>query len=144
MSYKDTYITKKSHPKEWALITKAFPHYRKRKAVLVETESTSLTGRYWDDGSISRYAIITMPIGTVLQKANRNDFPFTAADTEVDLTDGTQVVQCGIFCGKQGLAYLYRRSSNYTCPTCGESFPKDAEFALMEYCPECGRATGDN
>ena len=31
----------------------------------------------------------------------------------------------------------------YTCPVCGESFCKDAEFALMEYCPECGRAIED-
>ena len=106
--YNTINITKQSHPKEWALITKAFPSYRRRKAVMIETESTSLTGRYWDDGSISYYAVITGTDQSI--RSNRQDFPFTAPDEVIDLTDGTQVVQCGIFCGKPGLAYLYRKA----------------------------------
>jgi len=108
MSYKNIDITKKTHPKEWALIVRAFPNYRKRKAYIIETESTDLSGRYWSEGSISRYAVITTA-GTVVQKPNRNDFPFTAPDETVDLMDGTQVVQCGVFCGRPGGAYLYRK-----------------------------------
>lgn len=37
MNYKRIEITKKTHPKEWALILKAFPNYRKRSANIVET-----------------------------------------------------------------------------------------------------------
>jgi hypothetical protein len=94
MSYNRIEITKKSHPAEWRLILLAFPNYRKRTANVVETENTTLHGRYWDGGSISRYAIIG-PAKTVNQIPNRNDFPFTAPDIEVDLMDGRQVVQCG-------------------------------------------------
>ena len=108
--YEQTDITKKSHPNEWAIIKRCFPTYRKRSATIITTESTELSGRYWSEGSISRYAVIT-PAGELLQKGNRNDFPFTAADETVDLTDGTQVVQCGVFCGKKGNAYLYRGKS---------------------------------
>lgn len=113
MSYKDTKITKASHPQEWALILKAFPNYRKRAALLIETESTSLTGRYWDEGSISKYVVVD-PAGGMKLAPRRNDYPFTAPDPDVDLTDGTQVIQCGVFCGKNGNAYLYRK------PTEGE------------------------
>ena len=28
----------------------------------------------------------------------------------------------------------------YICPGCGEEFPKDKNFWLLEYCPEGGRA----
>ena len=101
-------ISKSSHPKEWAIILRCFPSYRKRKANLVITENTTLHGRYWSEGSISRYAFVRTFDGDVVQIANRNDYPFTAPDVEVDLTDGTQVVQCGVFCGKPGQAYLYR------------------------------------
>jgi len=100
-------ITKSSHPTEWALILKCFPNYRKRKANLIMTERTTMYGRYWSDGSISRYAIVA-PGGEITQVPNRNDYPFTTPDEETDLTDGTQVVQCGVFCGKPGQAYLYR------------------------------------
>ena len=31
----------------------------------------------------------------------------------------------------------------YSCPGCGEEFPNDANLALMEYCPECGRAVNE-
>jgi len=106
---KMTKLTKKDNPKEWAVILRAFPDYRKRSAYLFECNSTSLTGRYWSDGSISYYKIIG-PTGAVQTVANRQDYPFTAPDQEVDLTDGTQVVQCGIFCGHKGNAYLYRKA----------------------------------
>jgi hypothetical protein len=99
-------ITKTSHPKQWAVILAAFPNYRKRKALMIETESVSLHGRYWDDGSISKYVIVD-PSGGMKLAPRRNDFPFTAPDPEIDLADGTQVVQCGVFCGKPGTAYLY-------------------------------------
>ena len=105
--YESQNITKKSHPKEWALIKRCFANYRKRTALIITTESTMLSGRYWSEGSISRYSVID-PKGNMTIKGNRNDFPFTAPDDEVDLTDGTQVVQVGVFCGKPGQAYLYR------------------------------------
>lgn len=105
--YEQTIITRKSHPAEWALILRCFPSYRKRSATIITTESTMLSGRYWSEGSISRYVVIGAAGGKV-PKGNRNDFPFTAADETVDLTDGTKVVQCGVFCGKPGCAYLYR------------------------------------
>jgi hypothetical protein len=106
MSYKSTKITKASHPKEWALIKKAVSNYKKRSALLVETESMSLTGRYWSEGSIDYYKKIH-PDGRIEHLGNRQDYPFTAPDEEVDLMDGTQVVQCGVFCGKPGTAFLY-------------------------------------
>ena len=103
-------ITKSSHPAEWALILRCFPSYRKRKANIVETESTELSGRYWDDGSKSVYRIIHVH-GEIVDLGDRSDYPFQAPDIEVDLLDGTQVVQCGIFCGRPGQAYLYRKQA---------------------------------
>jgi hypothetical protein len=108
MSYKSTKITKQSHPKEWALLKKTCLNYKKRSALLIETESTELTGRYWSDGSIDRYSIWN-PAGQMTVVPNRQDYPFTAPDTEVDLMDGTVVVQCGVFCGKPGTAFLYMK-----------------------------------
>lgn len=106
--YEQTNITKKSHPVEWALILKAFPTYRKRSALIITTDSTSLSGRYWSDGSISRYSVLHPGNPDAVSLGNRNDYPFTAPDVEVNLLDGTQVIQCGVFCGKPGQAYLYR------------------------------------
>lgn len=104
--YESQNITKKSHPVEWALILRAFPSYRKRSAVIITTESTELSGRYWSDGSISRYVLLNGGLHTAMP--NRNDYPFTAPDEVIDLTNGMKVVQCGVFCGKPGQAYLYR------------------------------------
>ncbi len=109
--YNRTGITKQSHPAEWALILRCFPSYRKSRANIIETESTTLSGRYWDDGSLSYYRVIHAgPDDSVVRLGNRTDFPFTTPDIEVDLMDGTVVVQCGIFYGKPGQAYLYRKA----------------------------------
>jgi hypothetical protein len=90
------------------MILKAFPSYRKRTAVWVQTDTVTLTGRYWDDGSKSYYKTIDANgCNGVSTVCDRNDYPFTAPDAEVDLADGTVVVQCGVFCGKAGYAYLY-------------------------------------
>ncbi len=108
--YNRTGITKQSHPTEWALILRCFPSYRKRRANIIETETTSLTGRYWDDGSKSVYRVVH-PDDSVVDLGDQNDFwDQGAPDVEVDLMDGTQVVQCGIFCGRPGQAYLYRKA----------------------------------
>jgi hypothetical protein len=112
MSYSNTDITKKSHPKEWALIMLACPGYRKRSAILTETDNVELNGRYWDGGSMSNYWILSGvdgPSVSVDAVGRRNDYPFTGPEREVDLTTGTQVVQCGVFCGRSGYAYLYRK-----------------------------------
>lgn len=104
-------ITKKSHPKEWAIIKKALPNYRKRTATIAITDKVSLYGRYWDGGSRTTWYIIRG--NSVEQVQSRNDYPFTAPDQEVDLTnpkDGTvvMVVSSGTFCGKPATATLYK------------------------------------
>ena len=110
MSYKSTTITKASHPKEWALIKLAFPDYKKHRALMIETESTTLTGRYWSDGSKDNYVTVNANGCKGLSKVcDRHDYPLATPDAVVDLTDGTKVVQCGIFCGKPGHAYLYTK-----------------------------------
>jgi hypothetical protein len=108
MNYSDETITQHTHPAEWALIKKAFPGYRKRSAGLTMTDNVALTGRYWSDGSLSKYVVVD-PTGGMKLAPRRNDFPFNSPDTVVNLIDGTQVVQCGIFCGQNGTAYLYRK-----------------------------------
>jgi hypothetical protein len=99
-------ITKKSHPDQWAIIKRAFPDYRKRTARWVQTESVTLFGRYWDEGSKSYYKIVSTN-NNVSVVPCRHDYPFMAPDEVVELTPETMVVQCGIFCGKKGTAYLY-------------------------------------
>ena len=108
MSWSNEKITKHTHPNEWALIKLAFPNYRKRSASLTMTDNIALTGRYWDDGSLSKYVVID-PTGGMKLAPRRNDYPFNSPDSIVNLADGTQVVQCGIFCGENGLAHLYRK-----------------------------------
>jgi hypothetical protein len=105
--YKIETITSTTHPKEWALIKEAFPGYRKRRANLVRVESVTLSGRYWDGGSISRYCVVTGGV-TFKHIPQRSDFPFTAPDIEVELNGDTVVIQWGIFCGKPSQAYLYK------------------------------------
>jgi hypothetical protein len=99
-------ITSKSHPKLWALVKKAIPEYRKRSATVYHTENISLTGRYWDGGSLSEYIKLGID-GSVSSVPRRNDFPFTAPDPEIDLTDGTIYVETGTFCGKPRVANIW-------------------------------------
>ena len=103
-------ITKNTHPKEWAILTKYCPSYRKRRAFFTVTESVALSGRYWDGGSKTNWRIIKD--GTIQQISDRQDFPFSAPDTTVDLLDGTIVIATGTFCGKTSTAhiYLYRKN----------------------------------
>jgi len=104
-------ITKKSHPKEWAIIIKALPNYRKRSAFLHANQtSVTLHGRYWDGGSRTTWHIIRGNL--VEQVPSRNDYPFTSPETEIDLrnpNDGVSVmvVSSGTFCGKPSTASLY-------------------------------------
>jgi hypothetical protein len=93
--------------KLWDLVKKAVPGYKKKSATLVPGKSVHITGNYWDGGSISRYYFGNTLTGKVIGVSQRNDFPFTAPDDEIVLTDDHFVVQCGIFCGKPGGAYLH-------------------------------------
>ena len=108
-------ITKKTHPREWAIILKALPSYRKRSAYLSFQDKVSLSGRYWDGGSRTVWHIITGSL--VNQVPSRSDFPFTAPpDTEIDLAnpnDGAKVmvISSGTFCGKPSTAHLYLSES---------------------------------
>lgn len=103
MSYER--ITKKSHPKTWALLTRTLHNYRKRSATLHIQDDVSLTGRFWDGGSKTDW--ILTKNGTTQTVAPRNDFPFTTPDKDVDLTDGTIAISTGTFCGKSATASIY-------------------------------------
>jgi len=103
-------ITQKSHPKEWAIIKKVLPNYRKRSAYIHRQSSVSLYGRYWDGGSRTVWYIVR---GSLVEIApSRNDSPLTAPDIEINLdnqNDGVtvMVVSSGTFCGKPATASLY-------------------------------------
>lgn len=99
-------ITKKTHPREWAIIKKVLPNYRKRIAHLSIQKSTTLYGRFWNGGSKTVWFLLRN--GQTEQVAARNDYPFTAPDIEVDLTDGTIAISTGTFCGKASSACLYK------------------------------------
>ena len=108
MYYENITIRKASHPEKWAMITKAFPGYRKRTAVWVQSDNVTLTGRYWDGGSKSDWRLLD-EAREVVSVSGRHDFPFTAPDIEIDLMDGTIAIDCGTYCGKQASAYLYTK-----------------------------------
>ena len=99
-------ITKKTHPREWAIIKKVLPNYRKRTAILNHQDSVRLHGRYWDGGSRTTWFTMHRN-GIVHQIASRNDYPFTAPEMEISITDGVVVVSAGTFCGKPSTACLY-------------------------------------
>ena len=99
-------ITKKSNPKAWAIIKKALPNYSKRSASLHVYDDVELTGRYWDEGSLTEWQILVGG-GQVQSVGNRRDFPFQAQNTKVDLTGGKMAVSSGYFCGKVSTAALW-------------------------------------
>ena len=104
-------ITKKTHPKEWAIIKKVLPNYRKRTAIMNYQDSVEFHGRYWDGGSRTVWYILRGNL--VDQVPSRNDYPFTAKELEVDLVNPNDggvsviVVSAGTFCGKPATACLY-------------------------------------
>ena len=98
-------ITKKTHPKTWALIERTITNYRKRSATLHIQDDVSLTGRFWDGGSRTDWTLTKN--NTITAVALRSDFPFTAPDKDVDLTDGTIAISSGTFCGKTATASVY-------------------------------------
>ena len=103
MSYER--ITKKTHPKTWALIVRTITNYRKRSATLHIQDDVTLTGRFWDGGSRTDWTLTKN--NTITAVASRSDFPFTTSDKDVDLTDGTIAISSGTFCGKTATASVY-------------------------------------
>ena len=95
-------ITIKQHPALANFLRRAFPGYRKHKAIIRPCESVTLSGGYWDGGSRSTYFGVTIDGREVPLRYNTSPGMFNgnAPDRVALLEPGLVVLEAGTFCGK--------------------------------------------
>jgi hypothetical protein len=104
----------KAHPELLRVIRAADSKYKKHKAILVVSESVTLSGTYWDGGSRSSYCAVnleTLRVGPAPQY-NPPQFGGPRSDPKCDIPVGVVIVKLGTFCGKQATATLYVHPEN--------------------------------
>lgn len=95
-------VTIKQHPALATFLRRAFPAYRKHKAIINPCEIITLTGGYWDGGSRTTYFAVTTDGREVPLRYNTAPglFNGNAPDRAVILEPGLVVLSAGTFCGK--------------------------------------------
>jgi len=89
-------------------IASLFPSYRKRKVVLYEGNSVSLTGLNWDGGSRSDYTLVDLNTRATVTIGDHMSPPWNNKDEgrKFDLKPGQAIVRTGTFCGKQATMFI--------------------------------------
>lgn len=99
----------KDHPALSAFLRRAFPSYRKHKAIIRPSQSVTLSGGYWDGGSRSSYFGATLAGTEVPLRYNTAPAQFNggAPDRSVLLDSDLVVLEAGTFCGKPATVTLF-------------------------------------
>ena len=102
-------ITIKQHPALANFLRRAFPGYRKHKAIIRACESITLSGGYWDGGSRTTYSAATLAGQDIPLRYNTAPAMFNggAPDRVVVLEPGVVVLSAGTFCGKPATVTLH-------------------------------------
>lgn len=99
-------ITLKNHPALQRIVRDLC---RKQKAYVYFRNEVTLSGTYWDGGSISNYLLVDIKTGNSLQLPGHNPpqfgGPMTAPTRKID--DGCVIVKLGTFCGKPATPSIY-------------------------------------
>lgn len=110
-----------------AICRAAFPNYRGRTVQLRQAESFTLSGTYWDGGTRSSYAAVTLsdvPRAKSLPHFNPPQFGGPRTDPVVELDPRSAIVEHVIFCGKDLGLRIYARPEALT-PMLPESVELD-------------------
>lgn len=107
-------INLSEHPEVLRIIRAVDPKYRKHKAIIVVTETVSISGTYWDGGSRSSYAAVNMKTLVVGNAPSYNppQFGGPQAAPRTKIPEGAAIVQVGVFCGKTATATVYISPAN--------------------------------
>lgn len=107
-------IDLKSAPEVLRVIRAADPTYRKHRAYLHVQESVSLSGTYWDGGSLSTYTAVDLATGRSkgAPQYNPPQFGGPKVDPLVNIPEGVAIVETGVFCGKTANASVYLHPAN--------------------------------
>lgn len=99
----------KDHPALAAFLRRAFPAYRKHKAIIHPTTSVTLSGGYWDGGSRSTYSGFTLQGVECPLKYNSAPPQFNggAPDRIAVLDPDFVVLESGTFCGKPATVTIF-------------------------------------
>ena len=98
-------------------IVKAVTDSRKQKASVTFCEKVTLSGTYWDEGSISKYTLVTWDTTNPNQMSEMPlpsyappQFGGPKQDPVVNIEMNQAVVETGYFCGKVATPRIYIRS----------------------------------
>jgi hypothetical protein len=97
----------KSNPALANFLRRAFPAYRKHKAIIVPTKAMTLSGGAWDGGSRSTYFGSTLTGVEVPLSYSTTPAQFGGVDKHLTLTPDLVVLQAGTFCGKPATVTIH-------------------------------------
>lgn len=110
---------KKSDPKVSDIVKSAYPGYRGRRPVRVQSREKYRVSDYWSEGSRTYARFLHLPTRRFI-KAEQMGFeqqeqnnPFSLMIGDVKLTPETAVVEQSIFCGKNMGIRIYLHPDTY-------------------------------
>lgn len=113
--WKATEVNLKASPALKRLILAADPTYRKKTAMVIASEQVSLSGTYWDSGSRSTYAAVSIATGcaSIYPQYNPPQFNGPKVDPIEGLINGLVIVKTGVAGNKTALAYVYVTDADF-------------------------------
>jgi hypothetical protein len=101
-------FTIKDHPALANFMRRAFPSYRKHKAIIRATAGLTLSGAYWSGGSRSTYTGVTLHGTHVPLNYSTTPVEFGGNPaTEVLLTPDFVILESGTFNGKPSTVMIH-------------------------------------
>jgi hypothetical protein len=101
-------VTIKDHPALATFLRRAFPSYRKHKAIIHVTAGIELSGASWSGGSRSTYTGVTLHGTHVPLNYSTTPVEFGGkASPEVVLTPDFVILQAGTFAGKPSTVTIH-------------------------------------
>lgn len=97
----------KSNPALAAFLRRAFPGYRKHKAIIRATNHLTLSGAYWDGGSRSTYSAVNAQGTSLPLTYSTAPTQFGGVEKEIILTPNILILQAGTFCGKPATVTIH-------------------------------------
>ena len=97
----------KSNPALAAFLRRAFPGYRKHKAIIRATNHLTLSGTHWDGGSRSTYSAVNAQGTSLPLTYSTAPTQFGGVEKEIILTPNILILEAGTFCGKPATVTIH-------------------------------------
>lgn len=102
-----TFKAKRSDPIVKTILEVAFPDYKGRKIEVVFTDKVRISGTFWDEGSIRRYAAVNRNMDAVKIEWAHSIFDAPYEGQEVQLRDDFVIACHQIYIGKDMGVTIY-------------------------------------